>query len=428
MKKRLLCIPLLGILAMSLSSCRSEDTIVQQTQNKEVAKNFAVFTPKKAGETIDYAKGFAYLMQRYDKLQKTNLSGFNNKHIIGNLSATTEMSASIFQDTESYVEFNIHSQAITEENGDKWMVFPKINGNKVIALVTATLTQNRTYVKYQTFGESNEWFSRNVVAFQEALNRFQNKTRALTLNANINPMAAGGAGCYWNGREYIGCEIEGVNISGGKPSSGGSGGGGGENPEPGSGGGCAPHEDCAAPEDLGGSGDYSNYVTNVSPNFRMRTSDQRKYTRFTELIKGMKSYVQNNPIILKKLVEISGLTNEQVLDKLTFGKGPMIELIPGLTYKKRAVMGAFDRTIPDVLYVNENFAAGLEQASLSTTIEATTFLLSVTVLHEFVHHGNRVSGYYPPVGEAGELFENEVYGVVITPYNATDYVLYFHKK
>ncbi|MCL1668096.1 hypothetical protein M2T82_08485 [Elizabethkingia ursingii] len=301
MEKILLYIPLLGVIAISLSSCRSEDTIVQQAQNKEISKNFTVFTPQKAGETIDYAKGFAYLMQRYDKLQKTNLSGINNKYIIDNFNASTEKNASIFQDAESYVEFSVRSQVIKEKNGDKWVVYPKVKGNKVIALIVATLTQNRTYVNYEKFEESNEWFGKNVVAFQEALNRFRKKVKPLALNASINPMAAGGAGCYWNGREYIGCEIEGVNISGGKPSSGGSGGGGGENPEPGSGGGCAPHEDCAAPEDLGGSGDYSNYVTSVSPNFRMRTSDQRKYTRFTELIKGMKSYVQNNPIILKKI-------------------------------------------------------------------------------------------------------------------------------
>ena len=170
MKKRLLCIPLWGILALFLSSCRSEDTIVQQNQNKEASKHFSVFTPKKTGETIDYAKGFAYLMQRYDKLQKTNLSGINNQSVIGNLNASTEKNTAVFQNIESHVVFNIRSQTITEENGDKWVVFPKVQGNKVIALVTATLTQNGTYVQYETFGESNEWFKKNVTVFQEALN------------------------------------------------------------------------------------------------------------------------------------------------------------------------------------------------------------------------------------------------------------------
>ncbi|WP_407509576.1 hypothetical protein [Elizabethkingia anophelis] len=278
MKKKLLCIPLLGILAMSLSSCRSEDTIVQQTQNKEASKNFAVFTPKKAGETIDYAKGFAYLMQRYDKLQKTNLSGINNKHIIGNLNASTEKNASIFQDTESYVEFSVRSQVITEENGDKWVVYPKIKENKVIALVVATLTEKGTYVKYDTFKAPHEWFNKNVLTFQEAINRLYNKENSLSLSASVRDVApiAGSSRCVKIPNGYD-CGIDGVIINGGKPAGGGSGGGGGENPEPGTGGGCGPHEDCSAPEDLGGSGDYSNYEFYylIKPKYYIR--DLKKY-------------------------------------------------------------------------------------------------------------------------------------------------------
>ncbi|MCT3973075.1 hypothetical protein HZQ07_06960 [Elizabethkingia anophelis] len=241
MKKKLLCIPLLGILAMSLSSCRSEDTIVQQTQNKEASKNFAAFTPKKAGETIDYAKGFAYLMQRYDKLQKTNLSGINNKHIIGNLNASTEKNASIFQDTESYVEFNIPSETIIKENGDKWVVFPKVKGDKVIGLVAAILTQNGTYVKYNVYGEQNEWYKQNASLFQDALDKYKQQIKRLNLNASINPVAE--------------IKIPGVTVPG-KPKLPEKPDQPGWRPdiEPG-GGGCNAHEDCSAPDiDFGGGG------------------------------------------------------------------------------------------------------------------------------------------------------------------------------
>ncbi|WP_407476446.1 hypothetical protein [Elizabethkingia anophelis] len=257
MKKKLLCIPLLGILAMSLSSCRSEDTIVQQTQNKEASKNFAVFTPKKAGETIDYAKGFAYLMKRYDKLQKTNLSGVNNKLAIESANASLKNNLFVSPNEDSYVEFNIRSQTIADINGDKLVVFPMVKKNKVIGLITATLTQNDTYVKYDTYWEEDEWYIKNVNAFEEALDRFHKKIRPLALNASIQPMAAGGAGCYWNGVEYVGCGIEGVTVNGRpkpKPGGGLPPGAGGENPEPGSGGGCGPHEDCGAPTDDGGGG------------------------------------------------------------------------------------------------------------------------------------------------------------------------------
>ncbi|WP_407490338.1 hypothetical protein [Elizabethkingia anophelis] len=431
MKKRLLCIPLCGIVAMSLSSCRSEDTIVQQTQNKEASKNFAVFTPKKAGETIDYAKGFAYLMQRYDKLQKTNLSGINNKHIIGNLNASTEKNASIFQDTESYVEFSVRSQVITEENGDKWVVYPKIKENKVIALVVATLTEKGTYVKYDTFKAPHEWFNKNVLTFQEAINRLYNKENSLSLSASVRDVApiAGSSRCVKIPNGYD-CGIDGVIINGGKPAGGGSGGGGGENPEPGTGGGCGPHEDCSAPEDLGGSGDYSNYETWVSPNFRMKLSDQQKYLRFTEMVRGLKSYVQNNSNILESLVKISGLTKAQVLDKLTFGKGPLINIVSNLKDKNgNIVYGKFMYKDPSSIYMNETYISKLENATTDIDIEASTFLLAVTVLHEFVHYGNNVTGNFPAGGkEAGKLFENEVYGVVITEENATDYIISFKNK
>ncbi|EQB90572.1 hypothetical protein C874_16370 [Elizabethkingia anophelis 502] len=239
---------------MSLSSCRSEDTIVQQTQNKEASKNFAVFTPKKAGETIDYAKGFAYLMQQYDRLQKTNLSGINNKHIIGNLNASTEKNASIFQDTESYVEFNIPSETIIKENGDKWVVFPKVKGDKVIGLVAAILTQNGTYVKYNVYGEQNEWYKQYAPLFQDALDKYKQQIKRLNLNASINPVAE--------------IKIPGVTVPG-KPKLPEKPDQPGWRPdiEPG-GGGCNAHEDCSAPDtDFGGGGSPS--PTPPAPNLVM---------------------------------------------------------------------------------------------------------------------------------------------------------------
>ena len=239
MKKRLLCIPLLGVLAMSLSSCRSEDTIVQQTQNNEASKQFSVFTPKKTGEIIDYAKGFAYLMQRYDKLKKTNLSGMNNKHIIGNLNASTEKNTSVFQNSESYVEFNIPSETIIQENGDKWVVFPKVKDNKVIGLIASILTHNGTYVKYNVYGEQNEWYKQNASLFQDALDNYKLQLKRLNLSASINPVA-----------DY---NIPGVTVPG-KPKLPQQPDRPGWRPdqEP-DGGGCSTYEDCSAPDfDPGG--------------------------------------------------------------------------------------------------------------------------------------------------------------------------------
>ncbi|HFK5506006.1 hypothetical protein [Elizabethkingia anophelis] len=254
MNKKLFYIPLWGILTLSsLSSCRSEDGLSQQQQEKDM--RFSVFAPKN-GKTINYPDGFAYLMKRYDRLQKTNVSGINNKSVLNNLSASTDNNTVVPQANNEYVEFNVRSQTFTEENGDKWVVFPKVKGNMVVGLVIATLTQGETYVRYETYRDSNEWFKKNVNSFQEALGRFQKKIISLSLSASINPMA--GSNCTKTSTGYDNCEIEGVTVGGGKPKTGGSGGGGGDDPEPPEGGTCLPHEDCdtALP---GGTGQDTTY-------------------------------------------------------------------------------------------------------------------------------------------------------------------------
>ncbi|WP_236709686.1 hypothetical protein [Elizabethkingia ursingii] len=254
MNKKLFYIPLWGILTLSsLSSCRSEDGLSQQQQEKDM--RFAVFVPKN-GKTINYPDGFAYLMKRYDRLQKTNVSGINNKSVLNNLSASTDNNTVVSRANNEYVEFNVRSQTFTEENGDKWVVFPKVKGNIVVGLVVATLTQGETYVRYETYRASNEWFKKNINSFQEALERFQKKIISLSLSASINPMA--GSNCTKTSTGYDNCEIEGVTVGGGKPKTGGSGGGGGDDPEPPEGGTCLPHEDCdtALP---GGTGQGTTY-------------------------------------------------------------------------------------------------------------------------------------------------------------------------
>ncbi|WP_260395484.1 hypothetical protein [Elizabethkingia anophelis] len=254
MNKKLFYSPLWGIVTLSLlSSCRSEDGLSQRQQEKDM--HFAVFTPKNGNGTINYPDGFAYLMKRYDKLQKTNVSGVNNKPIL-NLNASANERIGIFQNNDEYVEFNVRSQTFTEENGDKWVVFPKVKGNMVVALVIATLTEGRTYVRYETYRDPSEWFKKNANSFQEALGRFQKKIISLSLNASITPMA--GSNCTKTSTGYDNCEIEGVTVGGGKPQGGGSGGGGGDGPEPPEGGTCQPHEDCEAPIP-GGTGQGTSY-------------------------------------------------------------------------------------------------------------------------------------------------------------------------
>lgn len=166
-----------------------------------------------------------------------------------------------------------------------------------------------------------------------------------------------------------------------------------------------------------------NYESLSSPNFKMRKVDQLKYPNFTALVKSLKTEIQNNPTTLSKLVELSGLSEQQVLASLTFGQGPNIRLVPNLTGPSGPNYGNFNPADPTYININLDFVLGLEQSSLSSTRHATAFLLAVTILHEFIHFGNYVTGYDTNGNEMGNLFEISTYGIIITHLNAGYYII-----
>ncbi|HCD9236642.1 TPA: hypothetical protein NEG48_003682 [Elizabethkingia anophelis] len=188
MRKKILFAPLWGIFALSLlSSCRTEDGAVTQKQIED--KRFAVFVPRD-GKTVNYADAFAYLMRKYDKTQKTNLSGLNNTIVLNNLTASVNKRplAITFEKGDTYVEFNIRTEIATETNGEKSIIYPKVKGDKVIGLVEAVLSQNETRMSYYTYNSDSNLYKDYKDDFQEALGRYQ-KRRTVRLVAGIKPMA-----------------------------------------------------------------------------------------------------------------------------------------------------------------------------------------------------------------------------------------------
>ena len=164
----------------------------------------------------------------------------------------------------------------------------------------------------------------------------------------------------------------------------------------------------------------------ASPNFKMKKIDQLRYPKFTQMVKNLKANVQNNPSVLAALIMHSGLTEAQVLNKLTFGQGPLIELVPNLTGRYgRPNYGNFKSDAPNAININENFALGMQNAQLNSTLQATSFLLAITILHEFVHYGNLLTGVDTNGNEMGNLFETAIYGVLITKDNAGNYLTEF---
>ncbi|WP_337085578.1 hypothetical protein [Elizabethkingia anophelis] len=425
MKKVLFHPCLWGILILSLlSSCRTEDNLNQQNQLAD--KRFNVFVQTSNGEKIDYANGFAYLMKRADELHKSNISGINNKSIIGTL-ASAGKNTSVFQHTEPYVEFNIRSEMTTEKNGDKWLVFPKVQGNKVIALVLAYLSKQETKVNYYTYGEQHAWFKENVLVYQNALNKLQ-KRNILSLNASIKPMAGEGLCPPETVPDPLGgCmrikDIDGVTITVPAPADSGITGPDG-GPVPSSGGGsggygCEYYNSCYPTPPI----PSPDYETEVSPNFRMKFSDQQKYPRFTNMVKNLEKFVRDNPVVLKALVKNTGLSEEKVLEGLKWGKGPLIDFDEFPSTKYGEYSDYSKRLIINAVYVR-----GLEQSSLAITQKNTSFLLAITVLHEYTHYGDKLAdGYYGDY-EMGFGFEQDILGeakVSVTKQNAHMYVKMF---
>ncbi|MCL1665445.1 hypothetical protein M2T78_14345 [Elizabethkingia ursingii] len=218
MTKNLSKASLWGILTLSLlSSCRTEDNLTQQQKEKDM--RFAVFVPK-SGEIINYANGFASLMKKYDQVHLTNISGINNKPVIKNLSASTDKNTSILQDIGKYVEFNIRSQTVIEENGNKWVVFPKVENDKVTGLIIATLRDKETQVVFTDLDSNDGFYTENLSLFQQALDRYLSKKK-IKLNAvasiknsaiaSVDPGADPGTDPGTDPKEH---DIEGVTVKG----------------------------------------------------------------------------------------------------------------------------------------------------------------------------------------------------------------------
>ena len=296
MKLKRLRFPLWGILLglLFLQSCRTQDEIEQMNaQNEKVKQRFRIFLSKD-NKPVNYANGFAVLMKKYDSVKKTNLTGLVNSSnvlVTKNAGKTYAMQ----QNQEAYIDFSIRSQLITETNGDKWVIFPKVYQTKVVGLVLAVLTDEGTYVAYRNINNENDFYKKNAPLFQskvtEKLNRFAFR-KGETMATNI----CGQIGATPD------CTIEEVIIyvgSGG--STGGPGGigigGGGSNT---GGGTCLDHRvECANDDTGGGSG--GNETTDPCAKAKAGVqkantllSDARVKEAFTEALKNFAKDATNS--------------------------------------------------------------------------------------------------------------------------------------
>ena len=124
------------------------------------------------------------------------------------------------------------------------------------------------------------------------------------------------------------------------------------------------------------------------------------------------------------LILYSGFNEQQIKDKVQFGKGPTIEV-----KELNGDFGYFNKSEnPNVVNIDESWVRGLEQANLTSTQQATAFLLAVTILHEFVHQARNTNDLPRGPYEFGNGFELQTYGIIINGDNASNYSYRFYKK
>ncbi|WP_255459971.1 hypothetical protein [Flavobacterium sp. LC2016-13] len=146
---------------------------------------------------------------------------------------------------------------------------------------------------------------------------------------------------------------------------------------------------------------------------------EKKYPRLTKLAKQIHSYVQNNSDLLYYLSYYSGYSTMEVLEKLQYGQGT--ELQSWFYTGEDSDNNGWTPNTGNFITVNAKFVNGLEIAKRNSTIQATSFLLMTTILHEFIH-SSRVKNHLPDVtAEYGKALEKYGFGEDINKNNAHEY-------
>ncbi|AZA63320.1 hypothetical protein [Chryseobacterium carnipullorum] len=226
-KKLTIPVVLAFLVAISLHSCRSEDLL--NSSEEQSPSKFRVFTAQEK-ETINYAKGFKTLLERYDEINNVQHTAKALKKALKN---SSEMA-------DEYVELNIRSQDFTTKTNEKFTLFPLIKNGKVDGIIIAILKENETQVEFLKMYTEAENYNKILELFKEAY--LKN-----TLQQRI--AAKGNGNCSSDGSP---CDTGEVVIT--MPGTGGGYTGGVWNGDTLPPGGCKPYENCVNPEGPGGTG------------------------------------------------------------------------------------------------------------------------------------------------------------------------------
>lgn len=135
---------------------------------------------------------------------------------------------------------------------------------------------------------------------------------------------------------------------------------------------------------------------------------QKKYPRTMQVLRQIRGYAKSNPEILKALSEFSGYSTMEILNKLQYSNSSVLMEIRELqSLNKYSPEGLNNGSAAFRLSI-EN-AEFLETLKTNAEIQAFSFFVAVTILHEFVHIG-RINNKMPEPREMGWGWEERAYG------------------
>jgi hypothetical protein len=165
----------------------------------------------------------------------------------------------------------------------------------------------------------------------------------------------------------------------------------------------------------------NNPVKFVDPDGRLVMSKQmqKENPELTKYVKNLSTdWNRKSTEFKKEFMEKSGMTEKQIKQMLTFGKGPTVEVVKDLKDSKGVASNGLTTGInsfqldKDAVNMLENAKTSDDKASGKIMVESTTF-------HELTHIGNlKVNGN--PQGhftESGRAFEEGAYGQQIETFN-----------
>lgn len=147
MKKNFI-LPLLPLIvvATTLQSCRTSEDYLSGNEKPSYSNKFQVFSATNK-ESVNYIQGFRTLLENYDQI---NGSSYTRAALL--------KKGSFNKNESEYVEFNLHSQEMLLDDGERWVVYPIIKNHQVDGLMAGILRNEETEVEFRKLDSGTSYY------------------------------------------------------------------------------------------------------------------------------------------------------------------------------------------------------------------------------------------------------------------------------